>query len=142
MPLRNLFKIENLEEECVSNKAVYHKRCRPKKGRKLTQILKTNQVPHEKNPIKLWCKEFSKHLHFMRWIDSREIILCYFVRDGQESLIVKLSEGDFVATESKYHKTCLAEFYYKVRTFVSRARTAEQEKSIVKDIVVAEIKRY
>ena len=28
VPLRNLLKIENLEEECVSNKAVYHKRCR------------------------------------------------------------------------------------------------------------------
>ena len=27
VPLRNLLKIENLEEECVSNKAVYHKRC-------------------------------------------------------------------------------------------------------------------
>ena len=27
VPLRNL-KIENLEEECVSNKVVYHKRCR------------------------------------------------------------------------------------------------------------------
>ena len=48
MPLRNLFKIENLDEECVSIKAVYHTRCRAKKGRKLTQILKMNQVPHEK----------------------------------------------------------------------------------------------
>ena len=33
-----------------------------------------------------------------------------------ERLIAKLSEGDLVATESKYHKTCLAEFYNKVRT--------------------------
>ena len=58
VPLRNLLKIENLEEECVSNKAVYHKRCRSQyndqhyqiaiKGRKPTEILKTNQVPHEK----------------------------------------------------------------------------------------------
>ena len=28
MPLRNLLKVEYLEEECVSNKVVYHKRCR------------------------------------------------------------------------------------------------------------------
>ena len=28
IPLRNLLKVENLEEECVSNKVVYHKRCR------------------------------------------------------------------------------------------------------------------
>ena len=47
-----------------------------------------------------------------------------------ERLIAKLSEGDLVATASKYHKTCLAEFYYKVRMFVSEARTAEQGKSI------------
>ena len=57
-------------------------------------------------------------------------------------LIAKLSEGDLVPTESKYHKTCLAEFYNKVRTFASKASTAEQEKSIVEGIVVAEIERY
>ena len=44
-----------------------------------------------------------------------------------ERLIAKLVEGDLVATESKYHKTCLAEFYNKVRTFASKASTAEQE---------------
>ena len=59
-----------------------------------------------------------------------------------ERLIAKLSEGDLVATESKYHKSCLAEFYNKVRTFASKASIAEQEKSIVEDIVVAEIERY
>ena len=59
-----------------------------------------------------------------------------------ERLVTKLSEGDLVATESKYHKTCLAEFYNKVRTFASKASTAEQEKSIVEGIVVAEIERY
>ena len=58
-----------------------------------------------------------------------------------ERLIAKLSESDLVATESKYHKTCQVEFYNKVRTFVSKASTAEQEKSIVEDIVVAEIER-
>ena len=57
-------------------------------------------------------------------------------------LIAKLSEGDLVPTESKYHKTCLAEFYNKVRTFASKASTAEQEKSIVEGIVVTEIERY
>ena len=56
-------------------------------------------------------------------------------------LIAKLSEGDLVATEIKYRKTCLSEFYYKVRTFASKASTAEQE-SIVQGIVVAEIERY
>ena len=59
-----------------------------------------------------------------------------------EKLITKLSEGDLVATESKYRKTCLVEFYNKIRPFASKASTAEQEKSIVEDIVFAEIKRY
>ena len=59
-----------------------------------------------------------------------------------ERLIAKLSEDDLVATESKYHKTCLAEFYNKVRTFASEASTKEQEKSIVESTVVAEIERY
>ena len=60
--------------------------------------------------------------------------------DGR--LIPKLSEADLVATESKYDKTCLAEFYNKVRTFASKASTGQQEKSIVEDIVVAEIEHY
>ena len=59
-----------------------------------------------------------------------------------ERLIAKLSEGDLVATESKYHKIFIAEFYNKVRTFASKASTAEQEKSIVEGIVAAEIERY
>ena len=59
-----------------------------------------------------------------------------------ERLIAKLSESNFVATESKYHKRCLAEFYNKGRTFASKASTAEQEKSIVEGIIVAEIERY
>ena len=55
-----------------------------------------------------------------------------------ERLTAKLSESDLVATESKYHKTLLAEFYNKV----TKTSTAEQEKSIVEGIVVAEIERY
>ena len=45
-----------------------------------------------------------------------------------ERFVAKLVEGDLVATESKYHKTCLAEFYNKLRTFALKASTAEQEK--------------
>ena len=59
-----------------------------------------------------------------------------------ERLIAKLSEGDLVATESKYYKTCLAEFYNKGRTFASKVLTAEQEKSIAEGITVAEIECY
>ena len=59
-----------------------------------------------------------------------------------ERLIAKLNEGDLVATESKYHKTFLAEFYNKVRTCPSKMSTAEQEKSIAENIVVAEIECY
>ena len=46
-----------------------------------------------------------------------------------ERLIVKLSEGDLVATESKYHKTCLAEFYNKERTFASKACQLQSRKN-------------
>ena len=59
-----------------------------------------------------------------------------------ERLIEKLSEGDLVATESKYHKPCQSELYNKVRRFASKVSTAEQEKSIFQGIVVAEIERY
>ena len=74
-------------------------------------------------------------------------LLCYFVKVKMaaaellnERLISKLSEGDLVATEMDYHKTCLSEFYNKVKT--SKMSTSEQEKSIVEGIAVAEIERY
>ena len=40
VPLRNLLKIENLEEERVSNKVAYHKRCRSQYNDQMISTIK------------------------------------------------------------------------------------------------------
>lgn len=45
-----------------------------------------------------------------------------------ERLIAKLSEGDLVATEAVYHRSCLVNLYNKVRV-VSTIKTEDQKKS-------------
>ena len=49
-----------------------------------------------------------------------------------QRLIAELSEGDLVATESKYHKTCLAEFYSKARTFASKRQLQSKKNQLLK----------
>ena len=37
-----------------------------------------------------------------------------------ETLLAKLSEGDMVATEAKYHNTCLCSFYKKLKKTIKK----------------------
>ena len=162
VPLRNL-KIENLEEECVSNKVVYHKRCRSEyndqhyqraiKRAKTDSNIENEPSSSRKTQSSFDAKNFQSICFLCNESTAEQLYLVISlemdkkVRENaaellDERLIAKLTEGDFVATESKYHKSCLAEFYNKVRTFASKASTAEQEKSIAEGIVVAEIECY
>ena len=104
-----------------------------------TQILKTNQAPYEKPHQALTLRVFITSAFYAM---NQQQSNCTWLRryrctrklDRLQmncSMIANLSEGDLVATESKYHKTCLAKLYNKVRTFASKVSTAEQEISIV-----------
>ena len=162
VPLRNL-KIENLEEECVSNKVVYHKRCRIEyndqhyqraiKRAKTDSNIENEPSSSRKTQSSFDAKNFQSICFLCNESTAEQLYLVISLEMDKkvtknaaelldERLIAKLTEGDFVATESKYHKSCLAEFYNKVTTFASKASTAEQEKSIAEGIVVAEIERY
>ena len=163
MPLRNLLKIENLEEECVSDKTVYHKRYRSQyndqhyqraiKRMKTDSIIEDEPSSSRKTRSSFDAKNFQNICFLCNESTAEQLFLVTSlempnkVREAvagllDERLIAKFSEGDHLATESKYHKTCLAEFHNKVRAFASKASTAEQEKSIAEGIVVAEIECY
>ena len=54
-------------------------------------------------------------------------------------LIAKLSEGDMVATEAKYHHVCLTKFYNQYRT-INRNRSIEMnELELIKGIALSEL---
>ena len=135
MPLRNLLKIENLEEECVSDKTVYHKRYRSQyndqhyqraiKRMKTDSIIEDEPSSSRKTRSSFDAKNFQNICFLCNESTAEQLFLVTSlempnkVREAvaellDERLIAKFSEGDHLATESKYHKTCLAEFHNKV----------------------------
>ena len=54
----------------------------------------------------------------------------------------KLSEGDLVATDAQHHKSCLANFYKKVRALDAAKSIDDHQESILEWITIAEIKQY
>ena len=148
VPLRNLLKMENLEEECVSDKAVYHRRCRSQYNDQhyqraikrakansnieddLSSSRKSRSSFDSKNfqNICLLCNESTaEQLYLVTSLDMDKKLKEAAAELLDKRLIAKLNEGDLVATEIKYRKTWISEFYNKVRTFASKASTAEQE---------------
>ena len=163
-PLKNLLRIEDVEKTCVINKAVYHKRCRSEfndqhyeraKKRAKTNDTKEENIPSSSRKTRSTfdAKNFQSTCFLCNNSTTEQLYLVTSlemdkkIRDSaaemlDERLIAKLSEGDLIATESKYHKTCLAEFYNKVRKVSPKMSTEEQEKEIVEGIVIAEIEHY
>ena len=154
----------------MSKKAVYHKRCtsqyndqhyqRAIKSAKTDSNIedepsssrKTRSIFDAKNfqNICFLCNESTaEQPHLVTSLEMDKKVREAAAELLDERFIVRLSESDLTATESKYHKTCLAEFYNKVRTFPSNASIAEQKKSLANEssvknqrslgIVVAEI---
>ncbi len=58
-----------------------------------------------------------------------------------EKLIAKLSEGDLVATEARYHKSCLIALYNRLLTACSKS-PADFEDEILYGIVITEVVDY
>ncbi|CAB3987995.1 Hypothetical predicted protein [Paramuricea clavata] len=61
----------------------------------------------------------------------------------EESLLAKLSAGDMVALEAKYHKSCLTSICNRARSRRSRElRANEKDSNVVHGIVLAELVSY
>ena len=59
-----------------------------------------------------------------------------------EKLIARLSEGDLVATEACYHKTCLAALCNRVRVLNGEQTSKEKGDEILEGMVLAEVVAY
>ena len=53
---------------------------------------------------------------------------------GTSNLLVKLSEGDMVATEAKYHLRCLTELYNQYRDFKRKTQLNNEESNFIEGI--------
>ena len=59
-----------------------------------------------------------------------------------EMLLAKLSEGDMIAVEALYHKSCLSALYNRLRDLQTTKPKADSENPIIEGIVLAEILDY
>ena len=59
-----------------------------------------------------------------------------------KSLLAKLSAGDMVAQEAKYHPKCLAGLYNRVRGLERMEKSAMRDKDMSHSIALAELVSY
>lgn len=162
-PLKHLLGMENFDNKCTTNKAVYHKRCRNKYDdfhfersiKRAKKMEEENNLPgpSTKTRSKFEAKNFqnvcflcgessNESLTYVRTLQLHERVQKSAERLLDEKLLAKLSEGDLVATEAQYHKGCLANLYNKVRALDAAKSIDEHNESILEGITVAEIEQY
>ena len=61
---------------------------------------------------------------------------------GDEKLLSKLSQGDMVAIESRYHKACLTILYNRLRDKKSNESPRDKEYSLIYGIALSEVTNY
>ena len=66
-----------------------------------------------------------------RHLDKRLTECAQNLNDGR--LLAKLSGGDAIAQELKYHVMCLADLYNRERTYFRSTKRQEQEQTLEED---------
>lgn len=73
-------------------------------------------------------------------IDERVRACALFLEDTE--LLAKLSPGDMVALEAKYHTKCLAGLYNRARNAKAKSLKDTDQEEVLSDIVFAELVMY
>ena len=159
-PLQHELHVLNIEEKCVENKAGFHKRCRNlydnqhydrvvKKIRLSEETILSSEIPSlTKTRSHFDAENFQKLCFFCN--EERKENVCQVLtlkldkraKLLDEKLIARLSEGDLVATETCYHKTCLAALYNRVRVLNGKQTSKEKGDEILEGMVLAEVVAY
>ena len=138
---------QTLQKKFVANQAVFHKKCIVKYGREKLKRKQESKKETEggtspkKTRRSFTAKNFGQTCFFCD-NDDNELISCRtsnlskHVREWSEylmdaRLIAKLSEGDMMATEAKYHKKCLTNLY---NHFKSKKNSVKGEKGQIHEI--------
>ena len=157
--------VADIEQKCVEHKAVFHKRCRSQYDnlhyeravKKIKLSEDTSNVSESPLLAKTRSQFMAKNFQMLCFLCNEEtkegvckvqtLKLDKRVRDVatkllDEKLMAKLSEGDLVATEACYHKTCLASLYNRVRIFNDEKSSSEKRDEILEGMALAEVVAY
>ena len=141
----------------VDNKAVFHKSClsmydKQKLSRKRKLVVESedndkpsrstrrNTTTHNFSGNCFFCdkedEEIELHLCQTLYLDMRVRKIAHELNDTK--LLAKLSEGDMVATEAKYHRVCLVQLYNRYRTH-NLNKSRESEFQLIAGIALSEV---
>ncbi len=156
---------EDLVQKLLNNEAKFHKKCRSKydkhhnerasKKRKQSVEGAFNTTSPPSTRARYSAKNFQPKCFFCDKEDSVENLtqaqtfeLDRKVRDAanqlcDERLLARLSEGDMIAVEALYHKTCLSSLYNRLREIKKSSRTnTDADSAIIEGMVLEEIVDY
>lgn len=154
----------DLLESLFSNEAKFHKKCRNKydkqhyerisQKRKLCTESGEDDISRPSTRTRYTAKNFQPKCLFCdqednmdRLTKAQTLELDRKVRDVanqlcDEVLLAKLSEGDMIAIEAVYHKTCLTALYNRLRESKTSQAKIDSESVIIEGIVLAEVVNY
>ena len=154
---------ENLLQDLIQNKAKFHKSCRNSydsyhyeracKRRKTEDLSEESLLSAPSTRSRFAAQNFTPTCFFceepeteVKLCNARTLGLDRRVREAarrlsDERLLAKLSEGDLVAIEARYHKTCLIALYNRLRVACSKS-PADFEDDILYGVVVTEVVEY
>ena len=152
-----------IESTLRKNKASWHKSCRANFNK--TKLSRLEKQPEPKLEA-LASSKITRH----KSTDVNEAITCFFCEDeeadgdplheassfdidnkvrqcaidlGEKTLIAKLSAGDMIAIEAKYHRKCLAALYNRHRGYkVSNQNKESESQAQQESIAFAELLVY
>lgn len=107
-----------------------------------TKTRSTFEAKNFQNVCFLCGESSNESLTFVRTLQLHERVQKSAERLLDEKLLAKLSEGDLVATEAQYHKSCLANLYNKVRALDAVKSVDDHNEYILEGITIAEIEQY
>ena len=154
---------DELGDYFVDNRAVFHKRCTldysESRYKRRVSTLKSSQKPVDEDQPRNSRRNVATHnftglcffcdlgvsvgvLHSCRtlYLDIRERKIAQEI--GDKKLTAKLSEGDMVATEAKYHKNCLSKFYNQYRDYNNKKTAETRRIEQIKGIAFAEVVNF
>ena len=76
------------------------------------------------------CGEFSKDMHRCQTFERNQKVRDIATEMGNNQMLAKLSQGDMVAVDAKYHLRCLVDYKNKYRSFKSPEKVLKESSLI------------
>ena len=161
LPARLYFDEDLTVQNLVQNKAAWHKSCRVKFSKeKLERAKSKRKKRDEEEPTSskekraqrqpldkeacLFCQKTHGHLHEFRTFGADTNLRMMATELNDTELMSRISVGDVVAIEAKYHLQCLTSYRNRHRSFLRQKESAEagNEENLMKAKALVEVVNY